>query len=274
MIVTRDLFEKAVITAISAEATVFDSMETYLKAAENYVRTAILGDEIYNGFNSLPEEIKNNIASLISLKGFAEAIPYLDLILTPTGFGVVSTETLAPASKERVEKLLSKVIVSVEDVTDLLIVNLHTSLNDKWSITSQFATLTGSLFWTAEDLKQYGGMPSAHRSDLLSLRPKIWEAEELIKRKVSNDFFKEILEGMRKRNLTPENRKVLHFMKVIVGHFIAGTMEAFNNSMDSLMNVLESNIDEFSTYANSTAYQIKHFKPYENNKEDSTFFFG
>lgn len=69
MIVTRDSFEKAVITAINTEATVFDSMESYLKTAENYVRITILGDAIYNDFNSLPQDIKNSIASLISLKG-------------------------------------------------------------------------------------------------------------------------------------------------------------------------------------------------------------
>lgn len=274
MIVTRDSFEKAVITAINTEATVFDSMESYLKTAENYVRITILGDVIYNDFNSLPEDIKNSIASLISLKGFADAIPFLDLILTPTGFGVVSTETLAPASKERVDRLLSKVIYAAEDATDLLILNLHASLNDKWSKTNQFTSLIDSLFWTAEDLRKYGGMPSAHRSDLLSSRSKIWEAEELIKKKISSEFYKEILDSMRKRNLSPENTKILHFMKILVGHFLSGAIGAFNDGMDSLINVLEANIENFKTYAGSTAYQIKHFQHYENNKEDSTFFFG
>lgn len=274
MIVTQDLFESTVITAINVDAKIFDSMESYLCIAENDVRIKILGDGIYKEFYSLPEEIKNNIASLISLQAFANAIPFLDLILTPTGFGVVSTDTLAPASKDRVDRLLSKVIYAVDDATDLLIVNLHLSLNDDWSKTNQFAALTDSIFWTSEDLKQYCGMPTAHRSDLLNLRSKIWQAEELIKRKISPEFFKEILESMRKLNLTPETEEILRCLKILTGYFISDSINAFNNGMDSLINMLEGNIDKFKTYAGSTAYKIKHFQYYENKKEDSSFFFG
>lgn len=274
MIVTQDLFERAVITAINAETQVFDSMRSYLEAAENHVRFTILGEEIYKDFIALPEDIKNNIASLISLKAFAEAIPFLDLILTPTGFGVVSTDALTPASKERVERLLSKTVYAAEDATDLLILNLHESLNEKWSKTLQFAGLTSSLFWTADDLKEYAGMPTAHRSDFLKLRTKIREAEERIKKKISPEFFKEILESMRKKNATPDYMQISHFLKTLIGYFLSGSLSAFDEGLDNLVNMLEANIENYATYAGSTAYRIKHFKPYENKKEDSAFFFG
>ena len=42
------------------------------------------------------------------------AIPQLDLILTPNGFGIVSNQNIAPASKERIERLL----ISLEKTRD------------------------------------------------------------------------------------------------------------------------------------------------------------
>lgn len=41
---------------------------------------------------------------------FHRAIPHLDVILTPNGFGIVSNSNIAPASKERVERLMASLL--------------------------------------------------------------------------------------------------------------------------------------------------------------------
>lgn len=54
-----------------------------------------------------PDEgpMEHQWARYISLYAFERAVPHLDLVLTPTGFGIVSNNTLSPASRERVQSL-------------------------------------------------------------------------------------------------------------------------------------------------------------------------
>lgn len=57
---------------------------------------------------------------------FADAVPSLDIVATPTGFGVVSTETVAPASKDRVERLIDSLRKRAESILEILIERLRT----------------------------------------------------------------------------------------------------------------------------------------------------
>ena len=50
---------------------------------------------------------KPTLAKLIATEAFMQAIPNLDLVLTPNGFGIVSNSNVAPASKDRVERLIN-----------------------------------------------------------------------------------------------------------------------------------------------------------------------
>ena len=55
------------------------------------------------------------MARIVAFDAFRNAVPHLDLILTPNGFGIVNNSNIAPASKERVERLIASLLSNRDD---------------------------------------------------------------------------------------------------------------------------------------------------------------
>ncbi len=108
-----------VMATIEGETTMFEKLLPFIEQQNSWVETNIIGDI----------QLENNLIPLlqriIALRSFANAIPTLDLVLSPTGFAVVSTSELAPASKERVERLLQTVRAEADASIDMLFVELQ-----------------------------------------------------------------------------------------------------------------------------------------------------
>ena len=66
-------------------------------SAELWLKQYFTGGVMFEAVQSLATHIVVNEA-------MRQAVPSLDLVLTPNGFGIVSNSNIAPASKERVEK--------------------------------------------------------------------------------------------------------------------------------------------------------------------------
>lgn len=62
----------------------------------------------------LPIEAENNARHAVAWRAYAQAIPSLDLVATPTGFAVTSTDTLTPASRQRVDAAIAQATLEAE----------------------------------------------------------------------------------------------------------------------------------------------------------------
>ena len=60
-------------------------------------------------------KLKATMARIVAFDAFRNAVPHLDLILTPNGFGIVNNSNIAPASKERVERLIASLLSNRDD---------------------------------------------------------------------------------------------------------------------------------------------------------------
>lgn len=109
-----------VIHEVEDETSLYDKMLPWLNSAMAWLEDNFIGSgfELPSAFNELVEKIIVN-------KAFAEAIPSLDVVLSPAGFAVISTDGRAPASKERIERLVSSLNSYVDANTSLLISKLH-----------------------------------------------------------------------------------------------------------------------------------------------------
>lgn len=90
-----------VIHEVEGETLLIDKLAPWLESASAWLAANIVGDSF-----SLPDSLLPNAKKIIVYKAFAEAIPSLDLTLSPAGFAVINTDGRAPASKERVERLI------------------------------------------------------------------------------------------------------------------------------------------------------------------------
>lgn len=83
------------------EPTLLDSLRPWLMESLYWLKENVVGydEEV---LDLCQPEADNTIV----YRAFALAAPHIDVTVTPTGFGVVNTQNIAPASKERVQKLV------------------------------------------------------------------------------------------------------------------------------------------------------------------------
>lgn len=272
---TKEKFESSIATAMDATSEIYDSMTAYLRNAEQWVKSSILGTFLYDKVDSLEEDIITQLGLVVSLRAFIEAIPFIDLVLTPTGFGVVSNTNLAPASKDRVERLQQQSQNVLDDAVDSLIFSLNASKSrSEWVKGEAFPGLTDSLIWRAEELRLYAGRPFAHRSTLLELRPQISACEFFISTYISKEYLSELIGKLRENKLSAEDRSIFVHLWRVMGLYLQGLKKSATQQLYDFVNVMEKNPESFQTYIGSQAYKLKHTPVYENKKEDSSYFWG
>ena len=124
-------------TTVKGETPLLQKLTPYLESAELWLKQYFTGGVMFEAVQSLATHIVVN-------KAMRQAVPSLDLVLTPNGFGIVSNSNIAPASKERVERL----IASLESERDNYIEQLLPLLvqSEEWRGTEQYCFFTSTLF--------------------------------------------------------------------------------------------------------------------------------
>lgn len=91
-----------VLCEVEGETALYDRLLPFIDFAKLRLEQEYLGPDDFL------DDSHNELAmKIVVATALADAVPSLDLVITPTGFGVVSSESIAPASKERVERLIT-----------------------------------------------------------------------------------------------------------------------------------------------------------------------
>lgn len=109
-----------IILEVEGETPFADKLTPWIQSAKDWLESEYLGPDDF-----LNERDNARALRIVIMKAFADAVPSLDLVVTPTGFGVVNTETVAPASKERIERLIESLRNKVNDDLDILLEFCH-----------------------------------------------------------------------------------------------------------------------------------------------------
>ena len=88
--------------------------------------------------------LHSSLSKIVADHAFLNAIPSLDLVLTPNGFGIVSNTNVVPASKERIERLVGSLETERDANLEQLLLRLA-SRND-WQQSSQGKYFAATLF--------------------------------------------------------------------------------------------------------------------------------
>lgn len=108
-----------VIHEVRNESTLYDKLHPWLLSAKQWIEDEFLGPDF-----TPPPSILPLAEKIIVNRAFAQAIPSLDLVLSPAGFAVISTDGRAPASKERIERLIESLRSFVDANSDTLLSQL------------------------------------------------------------------------------------------------------------------------------------------------------
>lgn len=129
---------------------------------------AILADKSYSALHA-------SLAAIAAHRALADAIPSLDLVQTVNGFAVVSNQNLAPASRDRVDRLIAAHRSQCDTAISALIPLLATV--PQWRDTLQCGFFRSTLFPTPAHIRPIAsGATTWERYE--ELHPAIVAAED------------------------------------------------------------------------------------------------
>lgn len=192
-------FVPNVLKSVQGEPLLFDKIAPHLEVAEAWLTTTFLSEAVLTELLSVSENANNKLLHYARMAVVAEAmlhaVPQLDLVLTPNGFGVISNTNIAPASKERVERLLLSLEKMRDDTLSILLPLLANT--GAWATSDPCLYFEQTLYPWLDLPRKLGSTEHAwlHYQELHS---KLITIEE----RLAHDFFScELLNVLRKANL-------------------------------------------------------------------------
>ncbi len=276
--INKTQFEQIVPAFRSATSEIYDALASFFSVASLEVSAFI-------GALSQEDEERPGIAEtatrLAVLKACRAALPHLDLVLTPTGFGVVSNQNVAPASRERVAALAEQLRQKESQVYDLL---CFTLVSTEWATSDRAAEVVNSLLWNATLCRRYG-LRSAEDKEIYAeefhaMLPRIRMAETYIAGEISIELLHALIDQQRAAEADIENAHTYTYVADRCRRIIAAMLydakgtnsRAIRRMSDELLDFVKNHKDELPEYSNSLT-AAAHVEPrYENKQTDSTYF--
>ena len=261
-----------VFATVKGEVSLFDKVKVDIDLAQNWAVNSFTGEVLFSDIcsRSADDPLRILSAKLIVTEALRRAIPSLDVVLTPNGFGVVSNQNIAPASKERVDRLIG----SLADYRDECIANLLPALvgATQWITSSQAAFFGETLFPDLAITDQVKGTGSKWER-YLALRPMILDIEASL----AEEFFSpELMVRLRnevlRRTHTADLARVINAIRGQVVDLLNGGSIRMRDMID-VVNHIRRFPDLFPEWhASETA---KLFAPpiFKNKKESRGYFF-
>ena len=129
-----------VLATAEGEPTLIEKLYPFLETAEQWAIDTFVPEAIFDeiaaddGFGP-NERFRYPLEKLVACQAYMTAIPSLDLVLTPNGFGIVSNQNIVPASRERVDALMNSLESQRDSAIEALILRL--SSRTDWQQSAQ-----------------------------------------------------------------------------------------------------------------------------------------
>lgn len=194
-----------VFSDVDDELSLYQKILPFINLSESWLIENITGNELLLKIASDNTDLRYyNVATIIVSRAFVQAIPSLDIVLTPNGFGIVSNNNIAPASKERIDRLMKSLFKISSDCLAELLPMLRA--DSDWHNTKQCTWLAGSI---VQDLKMVhfcrGEKTSLGNPDVdcwtafLELRQRTYNIEQ----QIANEWISpQLMSRLRKKEAT------------------------------------------------------------------------
>ena len=267
-----------VFTSVEGEVSLFDKMKTHLQFAESWLEQTIVGQTTMAAINEA-SPLHDIICQIIVSEAFRKAVPSLDLVLTPNGFGIVSNQNIAPASKERVDRLLAALETTRDDCIELLLRYLPSVSTWAQESCSGYRYFRSTLFPNIDvtrslDIKE-------HRLERYqSLHPRI----QLIESQMAAEWIStEQMEVFRTESIMG-NGSVLHTtiisrLRALVLSLLRNDSQrnfdphSYGSTLSEIVQIIRTNESEFPEWHASSTKELFDPPKFENKKQSSGYWF-
>lgn len=265
MIISQPSFEQQVPAFRDSQPNTFEAvrpmMEHYLSVAKDQM--------------AVPEDYANQplLEAYVYKSAAAESVPSLDLILTDSGFAVVSNQNLAPASRERVAALLNSLRRQASDARDLLLLDL---CKTNWVSSQQCTLLRSTLLWCPMLARRYGIAINENdpQNDFLLHLQAIEQASEMATNIIGQPLMDFLIAHQDEYSEKPAYVLVRESTRKYMSAVVQQNRRAAESQRQYILKKIEILADELPEYKESSTYRAAQAKNYENKPEDPTFFFA
>lgn len=233
--------------------------EPYLATADLYLSSELIGATLYGKLTDEGNEtLLARCQDVVALKAYHDAIPFLDLVETETGFGVVSSggSNLVPASRERVDKLIAQTEKRLSDAIELLLAYMEetTAYHTDWATAPAYSIIHSSYIFTLTQFRRYARYEGS-RLEFVKDAPKMQRAiryiiEPVISREQSQAIIAELISG----TISEATTAIIEDLRFALAMYLTGETEAANASLAKVKDVLYDDPDSYPEFKASDIY--------------------
>jgi hypothetical protein len=262
-----------IIASVKGETPFIERVAHFLDLAEDWVRTTFTSESTFNTICGYTDsnEIKIICSRLVVADALRRAIPSLDIVLTPNGFGVVSTQNLAPASKPRVDRLVGSMLAHRDDCIAALLPELVGA--SKWLTSPQADFFGSTLFPDLGIVDAVGGATGSKWEKYLELRPQVIDLEASL----AEDWLSPgLMSALRSENLrgdlTEKRSVIVRQVKAqILGYLKSGSFSS--RRLADIVNRIRENKDDFPEWHRSETAKLFAPPVFRNEKKAKGYWF-
>ncbi len=272
--ITKEVFENYVPAARMPErnGSVYNRLQQQLSDVYTMLVRKVVG-EVYEERLTSDRQLKDAVLRHVCLQAFVMTARSLDLVLTATGFGIVSTNSTAPASKSRVDALIEE--CRIQSIVSLHDIILHMTSAEGWGGTPCAETSICCLFWNVGHLTSYTTLQLTS-DNWQKASGQALEADVTLRKAISDEYMEELLRKIRTHSLNNDDTIIVNKCLVFIGGFISRydtDRRPASKELDAIVGQLETYVQHYPTYQQSATYRGRHAERYKNKKDDPTFFF-
>lgn len=269
--INKEDFERVLPVAACAHDEVFEKVAAYFSRSWDELCGRFFDDGDMTVFIE-DDKICRDLKTYVILHSFLAVFRQMDLVLTPTGFGVVGNNELTPASKQRVDALLANVRWQLQDAESALL--QHLIFIPDWGKSAAAKRNIRSLVYCQRVLCRLLRSDSRDPDFYNASLQAVGETDFIISELISAGQYDEILECVRTGKL--EGRMLdasLAMLDVFKAH-LQGNREFERQACRALIDCLDQYPESFAAYHSSRQYKAIHYEHEKNTSDSPAFFFG
>lgn len=264
--------------AVAGEQSLYDKIQFHLMQSETWLTATFLSTDTLSRIKTYSDStpLLHHCRMALAADAMLHAVPQLDLILTPNGFGIVSNQNIAPASKERIERLLLSLEKLRDDALAIILAMLPEAHH--WTTSPQYGYFAATMFPTLDLVTSLG------YSDHIWQRYQDIHTQLLtIEHRLESDFFShELMTALRTANilsqwdntLAPDQYKRIYQRIAAIEFSVLRIGEYPMPSIIDTVNIIRSSKgNAFAEWKNSETSKLFEDHGYKNKKQSSGYFF-
>lgn len=266
--------------SVEGESPLIEKLTPFLNAAEQWVCDTFLSSAMLADIISwdVADTLRNTTTQVIVYEAFRCALPHLDVILTPNGFGIVSNTNIAPASKERISRLLDSLLEN-RDAAIAQLLSILCRL-PQWLSTEQAEFFRATMFPNTALANRFQRIAEGRWEQYNTLRLALLPIEEHIATQyISEPLISTLRAQVQSCQFSTEKHK--HICRVLQAVEVDCLKDTTSTTLSSqahrtlaqLVELIRSNPEDFPEWHDSTTAQLYAPPIFENKKESKGYWF-